>query len=240
MGGEARDRHGFRLRPRDVTRVEGFSDAVFGMALTLLVVSLDVPRTFDALLDDLKGFLAFALCFALFLQIWHEHHVYFRRYPLSDALTVTLNGLLLLVVLAYVYPLRFLATLLTALVTGVQPAAWVRSAEPVIVDAQVPTLMYLYGGGFAAVALLFVLLYLHAWRRREALGLDAPERHATLVSVGSNLVLAGAGLASVALTAGGARPGLAGAAYWLIGPAMWWLHARAGREARRIRGLADR
>ena len=34
---------------REVSRIEGFSDAVFGFALTLLVVSLEVPDNFDAL-----------------------------------------------------------------------------------------------------------------------------------------------------------------------------------------------
>ena len=34
------------LRGREVSRIEGFSDAVFGFALTLLVVSLEVPESF--------------------------------------------------------------------------------------------------------------------------------------------------------------------------------------------------
>ena len=34
---------------REVSRIEGFSDAVFGFALTLLVVSLEVPDNFDGL-----------------------------------------------------------------------------------------------------------------------------------------------------------------------------------------------
>ena len=37
---------GFRWRGGETTRVEGVSDAVFAFVITLLVVSLEVPRTF--------------------------------------------------------------------------------------------------------------------------------------------------------------------------------------------------
>lgn len=76
-------------------RVEGFSDAVFAFAVTLLVVSLEVPRTFDELLGTMRGFLAFAICFALLLWIWYEHYKFFRRYGLRDTPTVWLNSALL-------------------------------------------------------------------------------------------------------------------------------------------------
>ena len=50
---------------REVSRVEGFSDAVFGFALTLLVVSLEVPAIFADLKAILSGFFPFGLMFAL-------------------------------------------------------------------------------------------------------------------------------------------------------------------------------
>ncbi len=37
----------FRWRGREISRIEGLSDAVFAFAITLLVVSLEVPETFQ-------------------------------------------------------------------------------------------------------------------------------------------------------------------------------------------------
>ena len=69
-------------RGREITRIEGFSDAVFGFALTLLVVSLEVPSTYRQLVETMRGFIPFAFSFALIVWIWHEHNVFFRRYGL--------------------------------------------------------------------------------------------------------------------------------------------------------------
>src|ERR1700761_9744831 len=103
---------GFRLRGEDVKRIETFSDAVFGFAVTLLIVSLEVPKSYEELLVSMRGFFPFALCFALLVRLWYDQHAFFRRYALDDRLTIFLNVCLLFIVLFFVYPLKFLFTLL--------------------------------------------------------------------------------------------------------------------------------
>ncbi len=93
-------------RGREVSRLEAFSDAVFAFSATLLVVSLEVPKTFPQLVDDLMGFFAFALSFMALMLIWSVHNAFFRRYGLQDGWTVFINACLLFVILFYVYPLK--------------------------------------------------------------------------------------------------------------------------------------
>src|SRR5947209_17313893 len=69
-----RDWIGFRLRGAEVTRLESFSDAVFGFALTLLVVSLEVPKSVGDLMTTMRGFPAFALCFLFLGLLWNGHY----------------------------------------------------------------------------------------------------------------------------------------------------------------------
>ncbi len=55
-------REGFRWRGEDVSRIEGLSDAVFALAVTLLIVSTEVPKTYNDLILKLRDFVPFAAC----------------------------------------------------------------------------------------------------------------------------------------------------------------------------------
>src|SRR6266567_5022426 len=115
---------------REVSRVEGFSDAVFGFAITLLVVSLEVPKTFEELMSAIRAFPAFAVCFALLFQVWWRHYKFFRTYDLEDSYIITLTAVLLFVVLFYVYPLKFLWSVALAPIEGR------RTTDDIITTAQ--------------------------------------------------------------------------------------------------------
>src|SRR6476646_9438369 len=123
---------GFRWRSHEVTRVEGFSDAVFGFAITLLIVSLEVPKTSTELFATMRGFGAFLVTFFILSAIWYAQYLFFRRYGLVDRLTVILNLALLFTVLFFVYPLKFL---FNTMFTNMRMKAMVATAnglEPIV------------------------------------------------------------------------------------------------------------
>lgn len=208
-GGAGED---FSWRGLDASRVEGLSDAVFAFAVTLLVVSLEVPNTFEELLATMRGFFAFAVCFALLLSVWYEHYKYFGRYGLRDTPTIWLNAVLLFLVLVYVYPLKFLFTLFVNQLLGV--------GGETIEASQVPLLMVIYGSGFVAVQFVFVLFYLRAHALRGALGLDARETSITREETQGYVVNVLVGLSSIAIAivGGTAAVSWAGSIYFLIFP----------------------
>ena len=196
----------FHWRGGDITRLEGFSDAVFAFAVTLLVVSLEVPKTFTELIAAMRGFAAFAVCFALLADVWYNHYRFFRRYGLQDPWTVFLNCVLLFFVLFYVYPLKFLFS--TVFNNG-----------GVIAADQARVLFMIYGAGYSAVFLILALLYLHAWRKRRELDLSPLESLKTRHSLIDHAAMTAVGLISIALAA--TLPlrwvGLAGYFYFIIG-----------------------
>jgi uncharacterized membrane protein len=193
---------GFRWRGGEISRLEGLSDAVFAFAVTLLVVSLEVPETFNEHLRVLRGFFAFAVCFSILFWVWYDHYRFFRRYGLADGVTTTLTGALLFIVLFYVYPMKFLFTMLFDQLFG---DTTVQAIQP----RQAPLLMTVYGAGFIAVQVVFVLLYLRAYRLADTLELDAYELLTTRAEIqgfGLNIV----GVASILIVVIGGPD----AAFW--------------------------
>src|SRR5690348_15405464 len=148
----------FRWRGGEITRIEGFTDAVFAFAVTLLVVSLEVPHTYAELIAAMKGFVAFAICFAILFQIWYYHYIYSRRYGLQTVYTIVLNAVLLFVVLFYVYPLKFIFTLVVGEISagGTVPA---EQLGRMITAHQAPALTVIYSAGYTAVFVIFALLF---------------------------------------------------------------------------------
>ena len=185
--------NGFRLRGMDHTRIEGLSDSVFAIAIALLLISADVPEKFSELKLFLKDFIPFGITITLLMLIWHEHYTFFIRYGLKDNLTVFLNTILLLLVLFYVYPLKFLFktlfTLFSGIITKDQESIEILFTETITIQ-DTPSLMVIYGFGAAAIFTILALLYFYAFRRREELELDDIEVFDTISSMGLNLVSA--------------------------------------------------
>ena len=214
-------------RRHEVSRLEAFSDAAFAFALTLLVVSLNVPRSYDELMRLLQGSLSFACCFALLVWIWHEHNLFFRRYGLQDGLTVFLNGVLLFVVLFYVYPLKFMFdSMFAQMIPGAHPDLTRMTLT------QLSRASSVYALGFVVLFGMFALLYGHAYRRREQLQLTPMEVFDAKSYAGHHLVSAGVGIIAllVAIAAPLRFAPLSPMCFALMGPAHWYFGNRVERR----------
>lgn len=228
----------FRWRSHEISRIEGLSDAVFGFAITLLVVSLEVPKTFNELLEAMHGFGAFAICFVLLFTVWYNQYKFFRRYGLKDTITVVLNGALLFVVLFYVYPLKFLFTAVVDRFTGGHGEVHLPdgTVTAMIEGNQIGTLMLVFGAGYLAVFGVFVLLYLRAYKKRDELELNKLELFDTKSSVLEYALHCSIAIISIASVLIGGPPmaGVAGIVYMLTGVVMAVHGTIMGKRRRRL------
>ncbi|MGH2647654.1 MAG: TMEM175 family protein [Ginsengibacter sp.] len=201
----------FRFRGHEVRRIEAFSDAVFAFAVTLLIVSLEVPKSFEELMVTMHGFFAFSVTFVLLMLIWYEQNIFFRRYGLDDLTTIILNCTLIFLVLFYVYPLKFLFTLLFNN----------ENSSLIMTGTDSRTLMIIYGTGYICIYLLFFLMHIHAFRKRNELELTLPEIFDTKTKIYKNFILILIGLVSIVVTLilTPEKAGMTGFIYFLIGPA---------------------
>ena len=83
-------------------RLVSFSDAVFAITVTLLVLEIRPPTDYSNLLHELvalwPSYLAYALTFLFIGQIWANHHVMFDHIRAADRVMLLVNTLLLMIV----------------------------------------------------------------------------------------------------------------------------------------------
>ncbi len=138
---------------RETTRIEAFSDGVFAIAMTLLVIEIKVPShelvAAHGLAQSLAAlwpsYLAFLTSFTTILVIWVHHHWIFALIRRNDHPFLYWNGLLLLFVTFVPFPTALLSEYLLHS------------------DAKVAA--NLYTGTFLAVSLAFHALWRHASAR---------------------------------------------------------------------------
>ena len=106
---------------RETARLEAFSDAVFAIAATILVLDLRLPTVkeptastlIDAVLDQWPSYFAFALSFATILILWILHHARMGLIYRIDGLLMFANGLVLFMVATLAFPTAIVGEYLT-------------------------------------------------------------------------------------------------------------------------------
>jgi uncharacterized membrane protein len=95
-------------------RIQSFSDGVFAIAITLLVLDLGVPASsFDDLWSGIAhewpAYLAYVTSFITIGALWMAHHALFRCLRYADATVMRLNLLLLMAVSFLPFPTELMA-----------------------------------------------------------------------------------------------------------------------------------
>jgi uncharacterized membrane protein len=136
-------------RGRDLSRIGAFTDGVFAIAITLLVLQLDVPTDIEtasqlwtALGDQSDDFIAFAISFAVIGRYWFLNHRYMRMVDQFDTRLIVLN-------------LAFLASIVLIPFTSQLMGEY---------GSTIPASVIIYIGNIALATLLAGLMYRHAYR----------------------------------------------------------------------------
>lgn len=219
----------FRFRGEEPGRLENFSDAVFALAITLLLISTNAPANFEQIKRFVWELLPFCICIVLILLIWHEHFVFYYRYGLRNTKMVMLNTLFLIIVLFYVYPLKFLwkYLLLMPLARILNQQSLSIELAGMIKNQDVGPLMIIYGVGAASIFLVLMFMYRYALRNANLLQLNRIEIFDTRVKMTTNLLMGIVPLLSVILAVIFINHpfvgGISGLVYFLY-PLMMWIH----------------
>lgn len=193
----------------DTNRIEAFSDAVFGFAATLMVITIDTDASFSNLIQaNQTNWVTFAVTFFVLVALWKVHYNFFRRTKYMDNWVITFNSVLLFVILYYMFPLK---SMLNSLM-GKEVQTW----------ESLSSLFAFYSGGFVMIFLCLSLMYYRAYRKTNSVG----ESIKLLFYTRHFGIYVFVGLLSILMATLGIwiEIGFPGFIYVIIGP-LCWAHA---------------
>ena len=146
------------MNAKETGRVEAFSDGVFAIAITLLVLDLRIPESETRPLAQVLAsmwpvYAAYLVSFLFILIMWINHHRMFEAISRIDNTFLLLNGFLLLGVTVVPFP--------TSLVS-----------RYILTDDQT-TATAVYTGWFLLIAILFNVMWRYAYRQHGLVGAQA-------------------------------------------------------------------
>ena len=127
---------------KETTRVEAFSDGVFAIAITLLILEIKVPKIdihmtnsqlFTSLMNLWPSYFAFLLSFSAVLIMWINHHGFFKYLKSINSKFLYANGFLLLMVTFIPFPTAVLAEHINSPAANVSAAFYCGAMELVSV-----------------------------------------------------------------------------------------------------------
>jgi uncharacterized membrane protein len=134
----------------DTGRIETFSDGVFAIAITLLIIEIGVPHATatesltEKLLHLWPSYLGYATSFLVIGTVWANHHNRFRLISRSDHILLFLNIVFLMCVAFIPFPTALLADYLSG------------------TNEHRTTAVAVYSGTLAVTAIFFTILWLYA------------------------------------------------------------------------------
>jgi uncharacterized membrane protein len=156
------------------TRLEAFSDGVFAIAITLLVLEIKVPHSGTSdlgsgFLSLWPSYLAYAISFIVIGAIWINHHAMFKHIVRADQVLLLLNTLHLMFIAFLPFPTAVLAQ---ALHTG----------------ADEPLATSFYGGTLAVIGVFVATMWAYASHSHRLLSgnisCEEAKRHGRRLLVG--------------------------------------------------------
>jgi len=180
-------------RGQGSSRLDNLTDAVFGIAITLLIFNLSNPNSFQDLLTFTKTLPAFLISIAFVILIWNEHVNFSAMYGIHDIRLAILNTAFIALVIFYVYPLRFLTLFLTNFFFSTDIEINIRGEE-------VPYLMIYYGFIAFGLYLVLFLFYQRVWSMKNELQLNAFEMFYTVAQKNRLLIMLAVPVVSIVLT----------------------------------------